>query len=320
MKKNQFTLTELLVDNARKICNLAAFKRWGALSPERRSLRLACRVRLRNTGYSIRGERLPGDRRPCLTRIYNFTLIELLVVIAIIAILASMLLPAFNQAKSKAHAIKCTANQKQIGSALSMYADSNDAFFHPWTDPKSGVHWPGRLVHDKLVGTQVFACPSRVYKSQAGSLDLLKAGTNIYTPSSPFYAYVSYGLSQYFMYRTGAEAYLNDTVFCLKQNRFKAPSTTIMFGDSAGISDSNDGYLNILPDATRSVATLWPVHGGGSSVNISYVDGHVAPVRGPNGSPIAWCQAMFAADNKDIGNRASSPNRWLHDGKPNTSW
>lgn len=98
-----------------------------------------------------------------------FTLIELLIVIAMIAILASMMLPALNNAREKARATACIANLKQISLCFAQYQADNNGFYPVANDSyytayssNLGHHTYGWKFYNAryINNAKVFYCPT----------------------------------------------------------------------------------------------------------------------------------------------------------------
>ncbi len=221
-----------------------------------------------------------------LSKPRQFTLIELLVVIAIIAILASMLLPALNQAKGKARSITCLNRQKQITGVQLMYASDYDDYAAT-AIPPGGTSWFKALSPYLDGRLTMWHCPE-VYARDAGS-----KMNYLYTSSSAdaiFKNYASIGInSQTFSGRIGAS-----TLKGVKISRAKYPSRTVHTGDgrtgkeynaATGGDPSVNGALHLRHDMSvspiESQAGLYSYYvRHGQQINLSFVDGHTEAVNG----------------------------------------
>ena len=229
-----------------------------------------------------------------------FTLVELLVVVGIIALLIAILMPALGKAREQANRIKCAANLRAMGQALTMYVQQSR--YYPGGMGTQGMidHfaiWPTRL-RALLNGDQkVFHCPSRDAEfewSASGGPAVASADVATpllsmfgYVPGEPLlrpnqrfsYSYNLWGDGTTTSLPTEKQRGLGGTVSAPGRDpRFRemAASRIRAAAEMVAIVDSNgDGNLDFGTIPYRGTEPGYPgtVHGGGA--NVLFCDGHV---------------------------------------------
>jgi len=229
------------------------------------------------------------------TRKYGgFTLIELLVVISIIGVLVALLLPALKSARQRAVTIRCAANVKQIGMALSMYANDWKMYIPVSMDhtnlapgvtspPYSENHWvikllpymntsakPGNIV-TRTPGTEWWFCdtlrrPGDSYNYPNYAINGTIAGVMKTDETSP---------TGWNWTNTNANP---DIGTVAKQiTRIRKPSRSMQVAEIQ-VSSTNMEYIGRLVSGS-SYQTVTFSHQ--NTTNLLFFDSHVANMRDP---------------------------------------
>ena len=196
-----------------------------------------------------------------------FTLVELLVVIAIIAILASMLLPALNNAKRKVNGVVCMNNEKQQGVAVILYTGDYNATLTPPITPwlSGGFSWWGHQLwtYAGYEESKFVADPNNILRRGAGNIFQCPVTDQVIIPT-PNASVTSvnncYGLNKGIMG--------NDQTVPIQMRKITNPDKTCLVAENQWVMVSQWEYFNVRGLIPHTQAT-----------NILYADSHVERKR-----------------------------------------
>ncbi len=198
----------------------------------------------------------------------GFTLLELLIVIVILGLLAALLFPALAMAMETANRTSCANNLRQLGLALRLYANHNEACY-PVEDqcgnPQS-VLVPALVPH-YVQDVRLFYCPSAAQmEPYAQSHDYAGPGGDsvIDAPENRerhFITYKYYSVSR-------------------RDTRVPLPLRLSEYPHPLGIGSPGGRWL--MSDYVRKGIPVFPHHepgGKGGGRNVLFADGSVQFVR-----------------------------------------
>ena len=255
----------------------------------------------------------------------GFTLVELLVVIAIIGILAALLFPALSGAKAQARSTTCKSHLLQMGLALQLYVQENQAKY-PYArsimssaDTNSAaalynIWWCGKLQPYYAIQwtNPAYHCPGYKGATSAGR-----------RPPMGSYAYNSRGVWLAFDRRPGGgfqvlypRAFLGlgsdygprwSRYPALSESQIKMPSEMFAIGESRFLNakaNHDQGGPNVaICGGLRETFFAFDPARHGKNYNQLFCDGHVA-----------------AMDPWVLFNPAKTASMWNYDHQPHPEW